>query len=471
MPRLVKLNWDEECEKDFIISKGFEITQPAFKKDVKCMYGAHSPLFATDYEDEDAFQERYKCKCGELKGKVYKGEKCPVCRTRVKFRDVDFKMTGWIKLKEDKFIHPIFFNMLRSVIGATAFNEIIEINKNTNKNGIVVEEENSKNPFKGLGITGFIENFDDIMVYYKRKNKKKKAMIEEILRERKKIFASSIPVFSSVLRPLYFKGETHTYTPIDRKYNIIYSLSRLLNNDDVPVVLEIKKKKKDKKPKLDNESALYILQMKLMELWELVFCKIDKKDGHIREFILGGRLNFSSRDVIIPDDELKADEIKLGYVAFLELYKYEVIAHLVKMNDITENEAYEQWFKATINFNPKIYELMMYLVKKFKPKVLINRNPSINYGSILVMKIIEIKPDLNDYTMSLPIQILKVLNADFDGDILNVVSLKTKKLSKAFDKIFNPRKNMFISRNDGLFNDDFNLFKDQIIGLLDFNTI
>lgn len=59
----------------------------------------------------------------------------------------------------------------------------------------------------------------------------------------------------------------------------------------------------------------------------------------------------------------------------------------------------------------------------------------------------------------------------FDGDILNIISLKTKKLIKEYDKAFNPRKNMFISRNDGLFNDDFNLFKDQLIGLYEFNNI
>ena len=53
----------------------------------------------------------------------------------------------------------------------------------------------------------------------------------------------------------------------------------------------------------------------------------------------------------------------------------------------------------------------------------------------------------------------------FDGDILNIVSLKTKSLEKAYDKIFNPRKNLYVSRNDSLFNGDVNLYKDQLIGL------
>lgn len=57
----------------------------------------------------------------------------------------------------------------------------------------------------------------------------------------------------------------------------------------------------------------------------------------------------------------------------------------------------------------------------------------------------------------------------FDGDILNIISLKTKKMVKEFQTI-NPRKCMYISRDDGLFNADFNLLKDQLIGLYQFNN-
>jgi hypothetical protein len=297
---------------------------------------------------------------------------------------------------------------------------------------------------------------------------KKAELIEEVLSEKEKIFSNCIPVYSSVLRPVSFKNETFFFNSIDRKYNSIYSLTRLLNDSDL---LEIKKKKNRKKS-MDESTVLQSVQKKLMELWDLIFMQINQKDGHIKDQILGGRINFSARNVIIPDPTLKADEIKLGYLAFLELYKYEIIAHLAKMNDISENEAYDQWYRATINFNQKIYEIMMYLVKKIKPRVVINRNPTINYGSMLAMKVVEVKAEYkDDFTMSLPIQILRVLNADFDGDILNIISLKVKKLIKAYDRTFNPRKNMFISRNDGRFNNDFNLFKDQLIGLYEFNNI
>jgi hypothetical protein len=90
----------------------------------------------------------------------------------------------------------------------------------------------------------------------------------------------------------------------------------------------------------------------------------------------------------------------------------------------------------------------------------------------LCVKVKSVKNEYSeDYTMSLPVQTLPVLNADFDGDILNIVSLKIKKLEKAYNKVFNPKFNMYISRNDGLFNNDFNLYKDQLIGLYEFNNI
>jgi hypothetical protein len=232
--KLVKLNWDKECERDFIVGRGFEVTEPAFKsKEEKSMYGIHSPLFATDYEDEDAFAERYSCKCGEFKGRVYENEICPYCGTKVKFKDVDLKIFGWIMLKSHKIIHPIFYKMLESIIGSKIFPEIIQYDKSITRDGIVVDKK-GKNPFKGIGLIEFYERFDEIMDYYTIKKKNKKELIQEVMHEREKVFASCIPVYSSVLRPAMFKGETYFYNPFDKKYNVIFSLSRLLND---PILL------------------------------------------------------------------------------------------------------------------------------------------------------------------------------------------------------------------------------------------
>ena len=47
----------------------------------------------------------------------------------------------------------------------------------------------------------------------------------------------------------------------------------------------------------------------------------------------------------------------------------------------------------------------------------------------------------------------------FDGDTLNIISIKTKELKKEFAKIFNPLNTMFISKNDGYL--EGGLIKDQ----------
>ena len=98
-------------------------------------------------------------------------------------------------------------------------------------------------------------------------------------------------------------------------------------------------------------------------------------------------------------------------------------------------------------------------------------NVTINYGSILCMKIKDVNPDMNDFTLSIPILVLTGLNADFDGDILNIVLLTSKKLKKEFNRVFNPKYNMFVSRTDGMYNNDYGLLKDQIIGLREFCNI
>lgn len=399
--RLVALNWDEECEMDMRRGRGFEITEPATSKDSKNMYGIQSPLFCSDWSDDNAFEERYSCSCGNMRGKVFEGEICPDCKTEIKFKDVDLSITGWIIIHNYKVIQPIFYNKLNSIIGSKAFQDIIKYDKIINRDGKIVDKDNKaqSSPFAGIGLIEFRERFDEILDYYKSKKRNKLEEIQEIEENKDKIFTSCIPVYSSVLRPSSFRDESFFYSTIDKVYNSIFLSTRLLNDNEM---FERRRKKwtKHRKERMSIATILSTIQVKLMELYGLVFELIDQKDGHIKSEILGGMINYSSRCVIIPDPELKSDEVRLSYMSFLELFKFEIIACLVKLGNLTENEAYEQWFKARIQYSPKIYEVMNYILKKRKPKVIINRNPTINYGSLLCVKIKSIKNQYSeDYTI------------------------------------------------------------------------
>ena len=71
----------------------------------------------------------------------------------------------------------------------------------------------------------------------------------------------------------------------------------------------------------------------------------------------------------------------------------------MKLEDITLSKAYAIW-KAASTYDEKVYKIMMYIIKKCDARVLINRNPTLNYYSMLMMKIRKVKPDGADYILS-----------------------------------------------------------------------
>ena len=62
------------------------------------------------------------------------------------------------------------------------------------------------------------------------------------------------------------------------------------------------------------------------------------------------------------------------------------------------------------------------------------------------------------------------LNADFDGDILNIIGLMDKSLIYMFRK-FDPIRRMIVDRDSGLLNSYFTINKGQLIDLYHFCTL
>ena len=65
--------------------------------------------------------------------------------------------------------------------------------------------------------------------------------------------------------------------------------------------------------------------------------------------------------------------------------------------------------------------------------------------------------------MSIPLQVLKPLAADFDGDVLNVIMILNDAFFKACYRIFNPRNAMYISHDNDMFNMDVCIQRDTVI--------
>ena len=94
-----------------------------------------------------------------------------------------------------------------------------------------------------------------------------------------------------------------------------------------------------------------------MEAYSLIFTSLTEKEGHIRRNILGGKVNFSSRNVIIPDARLRSYQVRLPYVGFMELYKEEIINLIVKLTGVSYNVAVDEWFKGFRNLTLRFIRL------------------------------------------------------------------------------------------------------------------
>ena len=461
--RISRMNWDTEYLSDIIHKQGFLITEPAtFQVDEtkqKSLHGARSTLYGTNYDDENAFIERYRCQCGTFTGRVFEGEMCPICKSAVKFEDTNIKFTGWISLADNYIINPFYYQKIADCIGKTTLSEIVNRKTVVGLNGALsraTEEdlgEKPKHPYVGIGLVEFRERFPEIMLYFREKKKKKAEDIDRILEERTSVWCSHIPIYSTLLRPQSSTSDTYYFNSIDKHINPIFSLSEKLKNAE----------------EIDRHIILYRIQFRVNILWEENFKLLNGKEGLIRGQILGGSINFSARNVICPDPSLRDDQVDLSYHTFLEMFKSKIIYYLMKMDDIPLSRAYAIWRNA-YKFDNRIYEIMQFIVKREKPKILINRNPTLNYYSMLLMSVRQVSRDINNFTLSVPLSVLPGLNADFDGDILNIIGMMLDEFVHAFRK-FDPVTRMIISRDNGLLNDYFTIIKGQLIDLYLFASI
>lgn len=470
---LVMRSYAEMYEEDMQTGNGFDITDPDGLHDrERSDNGIYSKKYGSIWGDENAFAERYRCDCGYLMSRIYEGTLCPECNTPVRFVDSNLQMTGWLKAEDHYLIHPSMYRMVETLVGnpKVLFN-IINADYKLNLNGqferVKVDTNKPHNDkYHGIGMIEFYEKFDEIVEHFYAYHRKKRPIVEEyyqfIIENRDKIFTKYIPVYSLLLRPISISDENFRFGQVNTKYAQLTKKIFRVNKS----VLSTDKKKITLLRNLSEAQKL------IMEINDDTVSSLSKKEGHIRGNILGSRFNYSSRNVIVPLSNCKINEIKLPYIGFLELFKPELINLIIKAEGITINEAVDKWTKATISFSNKMYQFMRYLVENTKGglRVLINRNPTISYGSVLCMKV-DVKKDYDDFTMSIPINVLGVLAGDFDGDVLNIISLKGRTLTTKYDDAFNPRRNMLINRNDGKFNSDFNLVKDQLISLHQFNKI
>lgn len=452
--RIVPIDFDKECKDDIVKGTGFYIVKKQnIKKDIRSIDSIFSSRFGMQIDDVTPFGDVYKCKCGKTMMKVNNGLFCPFCHTKVRYVANDFSITGWIKMNDFTVIHPNMFKKLVAFIGKKIFDDIINVEPKIDEDGFAIPKTPSKsNPFSGIGFMELRDRFDEVMEFYRNKyksNANKMAYYEDIMQNKNIVFTHCLPVYTSQLRPFSIKQNKFNFEGNNALYNLIAGLVAKLNKHDIY-------SRNRSKP---TNQILYDIQMKYMEIYADLEKVIAQKKGYTRS-LNGGRYNFTARNVIIPDPDLRIDEVILPYPTLIELMSLTIINVLTKT--YSPAEAYRIWDEARIEYNPMIADLIQNIIDNQYVGIILNRNPSISPSSIIQLHVIGVTKN-DTYSCHLPHEILKSMGADFDGDTLNITLIINDEFLLNAAKLFNPRLSMQVSYNDGMFNSKMSLQTDTMI--------
>ena len=477
---VVKLDLDAECAYDLAIGQGLRLqSTESFHKSEKVEDGLQSPFFGTDFSDELSFAERYRCQCGYMIGMMYQGELCPKCGTPVGYVPVDMKKMGWIILDHFKVMSPIYAYKLSEALGTVEGEKVLTkiLSKDfdqdeSDEHAIILREKEDelrkKHPYVYKGTQWFVDHFEEVIKFYMAKKPGKKKLFEELLNDKDHVFTSCIPVISATLR-------SETPGEKDRKLikfriNTIYSSIIRLTNE-INEMGDIKNMSDNEL--ITTDRYLCAIHKKLLQLFDEIFNILNGKKGTIASRIIAGRYNASARNIISASSgELRSNEVDICYLDAMELFRYELTNLYAKLKSCTIEESQQAWYRATRYFDPVFYGIIKYMITHNRDEigVIINRNPSINFGSFMYVKIHDVIPNIDNKTMRLNTRVIRVMAADFDGDQLNIFRIIGKDLNRRFARTMDPRYNLYIDRINGRVNRDMLPLKDEVVGFWYFNS-
>lgn len=426
--------------------------------------------------DDNVNMSEYSCSptCMHLVGRVWEGRICPQCGCTVGNNyTVNLDRNSWISLGKHRVLTPIAYAMVRDIIGDTNLNKIIDFNDNIDLNGnLIIGEEviDKRNPFNGIGMIMFYRKFEDIMRFY-GKQKKKMDIAEFLIKYKNRIWTSKINVLSQELRPAFINSaeKTFRYDSINHCYMVCINNASLIAKAELTNQI------------MNINKYLTTIQLELFKLYDLIVQKLDGKNKLFRRQIQGTRMSWSSRMIITANTgkTYGLDQIVISYKAFLELYIFEIINVLKrgyinpKYMDVTMYEIME-WIdveRYSNKVHPDIYATMRWLIDNHEDGLwlLVNRQPTMDFASIQMLRIVDIIPNAIENHMKVPLTSLKGWNGDFDGDTLSVYSLKDRQTVEAFVGSFNP-KHLIVNKVSGykIFNTTFALPSDMLMSLYSF---
>jgi DNA-directed RNA polymerase subunit beta' len=162
------------------------------------------------------------------------------------------------------------------------------------------------------------------------------------------------------------------------------------------------------------------------------------KQGRFRQNLLGKRVDYSARSVIVVDPELKMSQCGLPKVMALELFKSHVYAELLRCNIASNLRIAKKMVEESTN---DVWDALDRVVKG--KVVLLNRAPTLHrlgiqafYPILVNGKAIKIHP-----------LVCAAFNADFDGDTMSVHLPLSCKAQKESERLVLATRNLLAPSN------------------------
>jgi len=244
----------------------------------------------SDFGDDNAFAERYSCKCKKYIGKMYLGHVCDRCGTPVEYVDIDLTKFGWIIIDDFKVMSPIYDQKLLNLLGKQdedmVLDKILEVNYDDDGKVEFTDKELlqlKKHPFihKGMVWLSDPANLMTVLEYYERRRPKTKAKaFKELKDDVYNIFTHCIPVYSALLRTELpgEKGSKLFKLKVNTCYGAMIRISNFINDID----------KSDYMEKINSiNMQLFAIQKEIRDVFEETYKSFMKKSGIIMSKVIG----------------------------------------------------------------------------------------------------------------------------------------------------------------------------------------
>ncbi len=410
----------------------------------------------------------YECLCGKYKKMRYKGIKCEKCGVEVTTSKVRRSRMGHIELVTPV-AHIWYVNSLPSRIGTLLGIKMKDLERvlyyeayivknpgeayydyeNTKKvlKYDVLNEEQYQSLEQRFGDSGFVaemggeavkellEDFDLIETLERLKQEmeetKSEAKKKQLVKRLKVVesFVNSgnrpewmmitiLPVLPPDLRPLVsLDGGKFAVSDVNDLYRRVINrnsrLKRLVELDAPEIIIRNEKRMLQEAVDalFDNGRRANAVKgankRPLKSLSEI----IKGKQGRFRQNLLGKRVDFSGRSVIVVGPSLRMDQCGLPKTMALELFKPHLLARLEDKGYATTIKQAKRMIEARTN---EVWECLQEVVDNYP--VMLNRAPTLHKLSIQAFH-----PVLIDgKAIQLHPLVCSAFNADFDGDQMAV---------------------------------------------------